>query len=232
VWVVSVTVVVTLACGLVAIGASLLRVRGRIYFLACRAWARTILWASGTPVVAVGMDRIDWSQPQVLVANHVSDYDILALAAALPVPYAFVAKKELERVPFFGTAWKAAGHISIDRSDREKAVQSLHRAGEKMRRERSIVIIFPEGTRSRTGELQPFKKGAFVLAAEARVPIVPVAILGSARIRPPGTARIDPCPIHLHFGEPIDPGSFAHRGVDSLMCAVREVMVAALAENP
>ena len=228
-WVVSVTVVATLLCGLVAIGASLLRVRGRIYYLMTRAWARIILRASGTPVVTTGMERIDWSQPHVLVANHVSDYDILALAGALPVPYAFVAKKELERVPFFGTAWKAAGHISIDRSDREKAVQSLHKAGAKMREEHSIVIIFPEGTRSRTGELQPFKKGAFVLATEANVPIVPVAIRGSTFIRPPGTAHIHPCPIHLHFCEPIHPSAPSHQGVEALMDEVRRVLVGELA---
>jgi 1-acyl-sn-glycerol-3-phosphate acyltransferase len=229
VWVVSATVVATLVCGVIAIGASLLRFRGRIYYLMTRAWARVILRASGTPVVTTGMERIDWSQPHVLVANHVSDYDILALAGALPVPYAFVAKKELERVPFFGTAWKAAGHISIDRSDREKAVQSLHQAGAKMREERTIVIIFPEGTRSRTGELQPFKKGAFVLAIEAHVPILPVAIRGSTHIRPPGSVRIEPRPIHLHFLEPIPPPAHSHHGVETLMAEVRRVLVSALA---
>jgi 1-acyl-sn-glycerol-3-phosphate acyltransferase len=212
----------------VAIGASLLHVRGRIYYVLARSWARVTLWASASPVVIEGMDRIDWSQPKVLVANHISDFDVLALAGSLPVPYAFVAKKELERVPFFGAAWKAAGHISIDRSDREKAVQSLRRAGEKMRREKSIVIIFPEGTRSRTGEMQPFKKGAFVLAQEAGVPIVPVAIRGSDLIKRPGSPRIHPGPIYLHFLPPVQPSAYAGQPVEVLMDAVRGAMCAAL----
>jgi 1-acyl-sn-glycerol-3-phosphate acyltransferase len=220
--------VATLVLGCVAIGASLLRVRGRIYYHVARSWARVILWASASPVIIEGMDAIDWSVPNVVVANHISDFDVLALAASIPVPYAFVAKKELERIPFFGTAWKAAGHISIDRSDREKAVQSLRRAGEKMRREKSVVIIFPEGTRSRTGETQPFKKGAFVLAQEARVRIVPVAISGSDRIKRPGSPRIHPGPIHLRFLPPMDPSSFAGQPVDRFMDAVRGAMCRAL----
>jgi 1-acyl-sn-glycerol-3-phosphate acyltransferase len=220
--------ITTLVLGCVVIGASLLGVRGRIYYLLARSWARVTLWASASPVIIEGMDRIDWSEPKVLVANHISDFDVLALAGSLPVPYAFVAKKELERVPFFGTAWKAAGHISIDRSDREKAVQSLQRAGEKMRREKTVVIIFPEGTRSRTGETQPFKKGAFVLAQEARVPIVPVAIRGSDRIKRPGSPRIDPGPIYLNFLPPVEPASFAGQSVDELMEAVRAAMCEAL----
>ena len=218
----------TLVLGCVAIGASLLRVRGRIYYLVARSWARVILWASASPVIVEGMDAIDWSEPKVVVANHISDFDVLALAGSLPVPYAFVAKKELERIPFFGTAWKAAGHISIDRSDREKAVQSLRRAGERMRQEKSVVIIFPEGTRSRSGELQPFKKGAFVLAQEAGVPIVPVAIRGSDRIKRPGSPRIHPGPIYLRFLPPVHPAAFADQPVDALMGAVRGAMCQAL----
>ena len=220
--------VATFVLGCVAIGASLLGVRGRIYYVLARSWARVTLWASASPVIIDGMDRIDWSEPKVLVANHISDFDVLALAGYLPVPYAFVAKKELERIPFFGAAWKAAGHISIDRSDREKAVQSLHRAGEKMRREKSVVIIFPEGTRSRTGELQPFKKGAFVLAQEAGVAIVPVAVSGSDRIKRPGDPRIHPGPIYLKFLEPVRPSTFSGRSVDDLMGSVRCAMAEAL----
>ena len=94
-----------------------------------------------------------------------------------------VAKKELERIPFFGTAWKAAGHISIDRSDRTSAIQSLRRAGRSIREQRSTVIIFPEGTRSLTGEMLPFKKGAFMLALEADVPQASVDARLSTLIR-------------------------------------------------
>lgn len=220
-WVALNIALATLFFGFIAIVGSLLRVRGRLYFWATQQWSRGILWASAVPVVPHGMDRVDWSSPQVLVSNHVSFYDVFALAAILPAPYAFVAKKELERIPFFGMAWKAAGHISIDRSDRNSAIQSLRRAGQSIREQRSTVIIFPEGTRSLTGELLPFKKGAFTLAMEARVPVVPVVVRGSAEIQRPGSLRIRPRPIHVYFGEPFTPSEFAGTGTESFIAAVR-----------
>jgi 1-acyl-sn-glycerol-3-phosphate acyltransferase len=221
----------TLFFGLIAIVGSLLRVRGRLYYWATQQWSRAVLWASAVPVLAYGMDRVDWKSPQVLVSNHVSFYDVFALAGILPAPYAFMAKKELERIPFFGMAWKAAGHISIDRSDRASALQSLRRAGESIRRQRSTVVIFPEGTRSLTGTMLPFKKGAFTLAMEAGVPVVPVVVHGSAEIQRPGSLRIRPRTIHVHFGKPMHPDDHAEEGVDGFMKAVRSRMEAMLAET-
>lgn len=230
-WVMLVTAAATAGYGLVAIGASLFGVRGPLYSRLTRDWARTILRASRTPVVTHGLDEVDWSQPHVLACNHISGYDIFALASVMPGPFAFVAKKELERIPLFGSAWKAAGHISIDRSDRQKAIQSLHRAAEKMRRDRTTVIIYPEGTRSRTGKLQPFKKGAFVLAIQAHVPIVPVVVRDSDLVVRPGSFRVTPRPIHLHFCPRVDPDRFGEQGIDALVSTVRGEMVRVLEEN-
>lgn len=227
-WVGLVVGVATLFFGLIAIGGALLRVRGRLYFWATQSWSRTILRASGTPVVTHGLEAVPWDAPQVLVSNHISGYDIFALAAVMPRPFSFVGKKELDSIPFFGMAWKAAGHISIDRSDRQKAIASLKRAGEKLRRERGTVIIFPEGTRSSDGSLLPFKKGAFALALEARVPVVPAVITGSDRIVGPGL-RIRPEAIHIHFGAPIEPPPQLSGGADQMLVAVRERMSATLA---
>lgn len=220
-WVAVNLALATLFFGLIAIGGSLLRVRGRLYSWATQQWSRAILWASAVPVFAHDMGRVDWRSPQVLVSNHVSFYDVFALAGIVPAPFAFVAKKELERIPFFGTAWKAAGHISIDRSDRASALQSLRRAAQSIRAQRSTVIIFPEGTRSTTGDMLPFKKGAFTLALEAGVPVVPAIVRGSADIQRPGSFRIRPQPIHVHFGAPLLPAEYAEGGIESLMRAVR-----------
>lgn len=225
------TALATLFFGTVAIVAALMRVRGSIYSTVTKQWARTILWASKSPVVVHGMDLVEWSESNILVSNHISGYDVFALAGVMPGPFAFVAKKELESIPFFGTAWKAAGHISIDRSDRQKAMQSLQVAAEKMHRERMTVIIFAEGTRSRTGELMPFKKGAFVLAQQARVPVVPVVVRGSDRIQKPNSRRITPHPVHLHFCEPVETTQFPEERVDALMDAVRAKMLEVLHER-
>lgn len=215
----------TLSLGTLAILASLLRVRGNLYSRLTQSWSRWILWASDTPLIVHGLDNVQPEEPQVVVSNHVSGYDIFAIAAALPVPFAFVAKKELERIPFFGTAWKAAGHISIDRSNRQQAVQSLQRAGERIRREKSTVIIYPEGTRSRTGELLEFKKGAFMLAAEAQVPVVPTVVVGTREIVDSRRWRIHPRPIHLYFEPPVSTAGYSAANAEVLMQLVRARML-------
>lgn len=217
--------------GSVTILASLLRIRGPVYSWATREWGRAILWASGSPVVTHGDASMDWTQPQVLVANHVAAFDILAAASVVPAPFAFIAKQELARIPFFGKAMEAAGHIFVDRTDRQKSVQSLRLAGEKMRRDHSTVIIFPEGTRSANGELQPFKKGAFMLALEGGVRLLPVVIQGSDEILHLKSMRVTPRTIHIYFGDPIEPDE---RSADELMAAVRGQMLEIMAaiDNP
>lgn len=168
-----------------------------------RGWARMILRLSGVKIVIENGDVIDPERPQVLVANHVSWYDVLALVGWVPGRSIFVAKKELASVPFFGPAARACGQIFIDRKDRASAVESLQRARKRLEEESPTIIMFPEGTRSATGELQPFKKGAFVLALQTGVDIVPTAIIGSGDVMRKGSLLIRPGTIRLRFGDPI-----------------------------
>lgn len=218
----------TLFVGGSAILMALVGVRGRVYVPMTRAWARVALWSSGSDAVLHGLEHVTPGRPFILVANHVSWFDIFAIAAKLPVDYHFVAKKELEKIPVFGMAWRVAGHISIDRSNRERAVQSLRKAGEQMRAQQSVVVIFAEGTRSRTGRLQPFKKGAFVLSQETGIPIIPTIVTGSYDIMRPDTFIVRPATIHVYFEPPIDPAGL--RG-DALVAAVRDVFVRRLEET-
>lgn len=171
-----------------------------------RRWSRLLLRCSGVEVVFENLDVIDPDRPQILVANHVSWYDVLALAAHLPGRYLFVAKRELERVPVFGRAVRVCGHIFIDRQDRNRAVESLAMAQERLEAENPTVIMFPEGTRSPTGTLQRFKKGAFVLAIQTGVDVVPAAIEGSREVMRKGSLLIRPGTIRVRFGDPIDVG--------------------------
>ncbi|HEX2204354.1 MAG TPA: lysophospholipid acyltransferase family protein [Longimicrobium sp.] len=222
VWTGLVVVAATVFWGSAAIVASLLGRGGAEWYVhVTRRWARSIVWASGCPVVTHGMENVRPGEAQVVAANHVSWFDVFAIAAVLEVPYHFVAKKELERIPLFGPAWKAAGHVSIDRSNRERAVESLRAAGEKISRDRSAVVIFPEGTRSRDGRLQPFKKGAFMLAIESGVAVVPTAVTGSYEIMPPGQWRIRPHTIHVHFLPPVPAPDVAAATPEPLMERVR-----------
>lgn len=168
-----------------------------------RGWSRLVLTCSGVDVVLENVDVIDPERSQILVANHVSWFDVLALAAHLPGRYLFVAKQELAKVPVFGPAVRACGHIFIDRRDRGRAVESLARAREELEGKNPTIIMFPEGTRSRTGALQPFKKGAFVLAIQTGADVVPAAITGSREVMRKGSLLIRPGTVRVRFGEPM-----------------------------
>lgn len=228
-WMVFWMTIATFTYGGMAIVLALFGVRGHLFVAWSRQWARIALWSSGSRAVAHGMEHVKPGEPFILVANHVSWFDVFAIAVLLKVDFHFVAKKELERVPVFGMAWKAAGHISIDRSNRERAVESLRVAGLQMREQRSVVIIFAEGTRSRTGRLQPFKKGAFVLAHETGIPIIPTVVTGSYDIMRPDTFSVRPATIHVYFEPPVTvrPGE----DLEALTDRVRAVFVERLAET-
>lgn len=213
--------VATLLLGMLVIVASLLGVRGGLYWWASRTWSRWLVWASGCRVTVEGIENIAQDRPQVIASNHVSHFDVIALAANIPKPFRFVAKKELARIPLFGTAWKAAGHISVDRADRASAVASLDAAGRLIRQDRSSVVIFPEGTRSTVGEMLPFKKGAFMLALRTGVEIVPAAVLGTRRILPKGAWRLRSGPVIVRFGAPIDTRRYDEETRDALIEVVR-----------
>jgi 1-acyl-sn-glycerol-3-phosphate acyltransferase len=168
-----------------------------------RAWSRAMLRIAGVRVTLENESVVDPAQSQILVSNHVSWFDVVAIAGYVPGSYRFVAKKELIRVPFFGPAVAACGHIMLDRKDREAALESLEAARRRLENRSPTIIMFPEGTRSATGELQPFKKGAFVLAIQTGTDVVPAAVIGSRAVMRKHALAIRPGTIHVRFGEPI-----------------------------
>jgi 1-acyl-sn-glycerol-3-phosphate acyltransferase len=167
-----------------------------------RSWVRWILWTCGIRADADGLANVPRDRPCVYMSNHQSVFDIAAIIATLPVPWRFVAKRELTWIPFFGWALALGGQIIVDRRNREASVRSLARAAERVRAGAN-VIIFPEGTRSPDGSLREFKSGGFHLAIEAGVPIVPIAVSGSRRISPKGSLRIHSGTVRVRYGEPI-----------------------------
>ncbi|MGH7457653.1 MAG: lysophospholipid acyltransferase family protein [Longimicrobiaceae bacterium] len=224
-WVLANLVWATLFFASVVFVAALLGHRGGCYDWVARGWTGVLLWASGTPVRVEGLEHVSGGEGRVVLPAHVSWYDVLAIANVMPVPSRFVAKKELAKIPIFGQAWRAAGHIEIDRSDRQAAIDSLNRAGRRLHDEGITVIIFPEGTRSRSGRLQRFKKGAFMLAAEAGVPLVPAVVAGSYRVMRPGTWLIHPRPLTVRFGPPVSPGGTDPEEIDGVMKEVRSALL-------
>jgi len=174
---------------------------GGIHDWSTRGWARWILWGAGTPVRIEGLERVP-AGPVVYASNHSSMFDIWALAAELPGSTRFVAKRELVRIPLLGPAMVKAGHIAIDRQVKTRALQAYEAAAAQIRRGIS-AIVFPEGTRSRTGELLPFKNAPFGLAIAAQVPVVPVYVRRTFEILPRGGWRLRPRPIEILVGEPL-----------------------------
>jgi 1-acyl-sn-glycerol-3-phosphate acyltransferase len=213
--------IITPLLSLVIIGGTFVNAPERLYDRVARLWVRLLLAVAGARVIAVGLENVTSARPQLLLANHASHFDVLALAHIIPTRYRFIAKTELTRVPLWGRAWQSAGHIAIDRTDTVRAVKSLERAASLARSDGSSIIIFPEGTRSPDGNLQPFKKGAFMLALQSRIEIVPVAITGSRGILPKGSWRPRPGRIIVRFGPPIDTSGFTERTRDDLMARVR-----------
>ncbi len=199
---------------------------------AARNWAKALLWASGVRVVLEGVENLRTDAPQIVVSNHQSWFDVFALAAHLPVRYRFVAKRELEGIPVFGRAWKSCGHISVDRGNREAAIESLDQAWREIHEDRLTMVLFPEGTRSPDGRVKAFKKGAFVLAIQGQVPVVPVAILGSREIMAKGSSRIRSGEIRLRIGKPIPTGGLTLRDRNRLLQECRGAIMELKGEVP
>lgn len=192
----------TVPIAVIAIVTSPLNKRGRVFHFIARFWSTVVLAVCGVRVRVQGAENIGRSQRYIYVSNHASAFDIPAVVVGIPDQIRIVFKKELEKVPFFGWALKFGGYITIDRGRSVSAVRSLERAAKKIRQGAS-VLLFAEGTRSKDGKLQPFKRGAFSLAARSRVPIIPVTINGSSQILPKHTLKLRPGTIHLVLGKPI-----------------------------
>jgi len=170
--------------------------------MASRVWAPGLLHGAMARVRVEGLENVDWSRPHVFVANHQSIIDVCALFRALPVPLRFVLKQELAAVPFIGWYARAMGMVFIERGKAHSAARSLQTAAQLLDGGANLCA-FPEGTRSRGGELRPFKGGVFQAAIAAQVPVVPIAIDGSGAVLPPSGFRVRPGTIRVRIGSPI-----------------------------
>ncbi|CAB1058339.1 Acyl-CoA:1-acyl-sn-glycerol-3-phosphate acyltransferase (EC [Olavius sp. associated proteobacterium Delta 1] len=186
-------------------------------------WARGILYVSRIKVTVNGLANIDPTQSYVYMSNHQSNFDIPVLLAYLPVQFRWLAKAELFKIPIFGRAMRGAGYVKIDRFNREAAFESLNEAARKMKNGVS-VMIFLEGTRSRDGKIRPFKKGGFVMALDAGVPIVPVVLKGTWTIMDKSSLRINTGEVSLNIETPIATTDYTRENKDDLIKSVRAVI--------
>ena len=213
----------TLVLAIIAICTSLFTRTGNAVHIIARLWAKAILVVSRIKVTINGYANIDPSMFYIYMSNHQSNFDIPVLLAHIPGQFRWLAKAELFRIPIFGRAMRGAGYISIDRFNRASAFESISEAAAKVK-EGVSVMIFPEGTRSKDGRIRPFKKGGFVLAVDAGVPIVPIIIRGTRPIMAKGDLRIHPGEVYLDIKNPIATAGYTRDTKNDLIERVRTVI--------
>jgi 1-acyl-sn-glycerol-3-phosphate acyltransferase len=198
----------------------------------CNYWGwvsgRFVLWLSGSTVHVHHPERVRADRQVIYVSNHTSVLDIFLGIWISPAGTVGVAKKEVVWYPFFGQLYWLSGHLRIDRGDRGRALAAMDELASIVRRNRLSIWIWPEGTRSRTGRLLPFKKGIYHLALETGLPVQPVVVRGAQRAWGKGGMRIEPTTIEVEVLEPIDTSSWKDRPIEACLEEVHDVFLAAL----
>jgi 1-acyl-sn-glycerol-3-phosphate acyltransferase len=219
-------VIHTFICSIFAMIFALIDRSHTLYFKLSKYFSGGVLWLSGIKLDISGLENIDKNKTYVFVSNHSSQYDIVVLQKTIPNRMAMIFKKELAKIPFFGWQLALGPYVMIDRENYEKAMQSIEEAKEKMKKQNISIVVFAEGTRSKTGEIQPFKRGAFRLATQVGYPIIPTTITGSNKIMPKGTYRLRKGTINVIFDKPISTNGVKTRQEEiDLMNRVREIII-------
>ena len=185
-------------------------------------WSKLTCIISLCPVKIIGQEKLDKKKSYIFVANHQSAYDIFLIYGYLGFPIKWVMKQSLRKIPFVGTACDSAGFIFVDNSSPQAAAKTIEQAKSKLERGASI-IIFPEGSRSETGKLLPFKKGAFQMALDLKCPIVPLTINGTIEVMPTKSFSLNPHKIELIIHDPIATENYKTENIRETAINVREL---------
>ena len=180
------------------------------YWIGRKIWGPILLLLVGGKLIVKGKENIDPSKTYIYTANHMSNFDIPILFTITSVSLHFIAKKELKKIPLFGWCIAAMGMIFVDRKNKMKALESMKAAGELIKSGKN-VIAFPEGKRSRSGKIERFRKGTFVIASNSQIDIIPIAIKGSEILHKPGGFKFRPGKVYINIGEPIKAELFVNK---------------------
>lgn len=190
-------------------------------------WGHVMCALAFVRVRVKGGELYDHGKSYIFVSNHQSIYDIWLVYGWLRSPFKWIMKKELRRIPFVGKACESAGHIFIDRSNSIRAKQSIEKAEERLRNG-SSVVIFPEGTRTRTGKMLRFKRGAFAIAADLHLPVVPITIKGAFEVMPTDSWYIKPGVIEMIVHSPVDTQGLTMENLPEFMQQIHQTIEADL----
>jgi 1-acyl-sn-glycerol-3-phosphate acyltransferase len=196
------------------------------YYVLAKVFSFGIFKIAGIKLKTIGLENFNHDAVYIFVSNHSSLFDIPALQFSIPNKIGIVFKKELAKIPLFGWQLKLGPYIMIDRQNPEKALKSIEEARQKMINKHVSAVVFPEGTRSKTGEIQQFKRGAFYLAVKSGFPIIPVTISGTQQLLPKGKFNIKRGTVVIHFDEPITTEAVNSRADElELMQKVRNIII-------
>ena len=190
-----------------------------------KMWAQWVIWSTGIQYDVTGLENLEQENKYIFMSNHESALDILLGVACIPYKIVFLAKKELFRIPVFGWAMQAAGMIKIDRQNPERARKSVDKAVHTLIHSSFSTLIYPEGTRSETGELLPFKKGGFILAIRSQLPIVPVTIIGAGDVLSKGSFTINQGQIKIIISKPIPTRNLEVNNKEELIESCRNTII-------
>lgn len=196
-------------------------------YLPPRLWSRFMCAIALVNVKVTGRENIVPNQSYIFVANHQSIYDIFLIYGFLEYPFKWIMKKEIQKIPLVGKACEAAGHIFINRTNPKAAAKSIELAAKKLTNGNSVVI-FPEGTRSKDGEVGKFKRGAFMLATDLDLDVVPLTIKGAFEVMPPNSFVVFPGTIELSIHKPMHTDELTHQTLNPFVEQVREVVKSGL----
>ncbi|MBP7342309.1 MAG: 1-acyl-sn-glycerol-3-phosphate acyltransferase [Syntrophaceae bacterium] len=224
-WLAFWSAVATLVLAIPIIAAGLLGRTGNLAFSLTKIWAYIMLAVSFVRTEILNREKIAPGTSYIIMSNHQSLYDILALVTTLGIQYRWFIKKEVLKVPLFGYGLYASRNIFIDRSNTARAIESINRGIDRLPAGVSI-LVFPEGTRSADGQIHPFKKGGFIPAVERKIPVLPVTVNGSRRVLPKGSLALRPGKIQVVIGDPIETSACTHADVPDLIDRTRQAVLA------
>ncbi|MBI4860904.1 MAG: 1-acyl-sn-glycerol-3-phosphate acyltransferase [Candidatus Riflebacteria bacterium] len=190
-------------------------------------WGAAEMWWLGVSYDLEGAEKLPRSGPFIVVANHQSLLEVFVYGS-MGRPFVYIMKKEFARIPFLGWFLKQIGQVFLDRADRASAIASLNQAVERLR-EGKHILIFPEGTRRPHGTLGPFKKGAFHLAIQSHVPVIPLAMLNSGSLLPAKSLSFRPGVVRMVVCDPIDTTGWREETLDDHLVQVRKALAVPLA---
>lgn len=221
-----VAVLLTVIGGLLAIPVALFSARAANLYVAV-SWCRILARLTPARVEIEGMENVDPDQSYVVVANHQSQFDIPVIYGYCGLDLRWVMKAELNKIPFVAAGCRAIGHIFIDRADPEQARDAINRAVSRLQPGTGI-LFFAEGTRSRSGKLLPFKKGAFRVAVDQQLPILPMTVSGTRDVLPAGSLRLRPGTVRLRIHPPVSVTGLRTGDIDAVRVQVRDRIASAL----